>query len=597
MYTIHNMVVGGRAAPPGASEIESRRTPEIGRSQGEMMSRNRWVAGSIAALAALGLYGCGGSSNSNSGSAASGTGTSGTSGTSGGGAALTTLVDVSSAGVPSLDNENFGTSTQQEVLTNVGEPMLRFKPLSTKGPQGDLQGNKTQFVGGACQHAALQGATLSCTLGNFTSPYGNKLTSQDVKWTFEYIIATKGIGLTGLQLASVNLKDPVTILSPSRLKINLTKHNTNALAAMTFWTMDPMDAVEIKKHATKKDPLARNWLAGHTAMFGPYQVTQFTPNQQVTLEANPNYKGDPSAGVVPPSIKHVDYRFVSSDATRAQLLASGAAQITKSVNLNMFLTLQGKSDITRYSLPYLAAPTLYFNVTKPPFNNLDLRKAITCAVNRQAISTNVYHGHWKPTHTIVGTKLPSSDPSFDTCPQQNIAKSKTLLKAAGYNGATLPLYYSVGNSGQDAQQNATLIQAQLSQAGIKTSLQAVPDATKYFEGSIAGSYGMFIFLYGANVPTPTWLLGSWFGPGSPINFTKLNTPQMTTLLNRMEAAPLGSAKMQAASRAYQKIYMQNAAVVPLVQQLNEYVINNTKVCGFRSDPGDFIFWQFLKPCS
>src|SRR5581483_5096970 len=317
-----------------------------------------------------------------------------------------TLVVVSPVGVPSLDGENFGTSTQQEVLTNVGEPILRFKPLTTK-QHGAPIGSATQFVGGACKSYKFTGKAFTCNLGHFVSPYGNTLTSADVKFTLDYLIATKANGLVGMTLSGIDVKHPITISSPTKFTINLSQHNTTVVPALTFWTFDPLDSKEVKKHATAKDTFARAWLATHTAMFGPYQVTKFVPNQEVDLAKNPNYTGNPAAGIPTPTYDQVVYRAVPNDGTRAQLLCSGAASLTKSINVNLYQPLKSCKNVTTYNFPYIAEPTLYFNVKVKPFDNPNLRKAIACAINKQQISQSVYSGQWPPAHSLATPKLPS----------------------------------------------------------------------------------------------------------------------------------------------------------------------------------------------
>jgi peptide/nickel transport system substrate-binding protein len=503
-------------------------------------------------------------------------------------------VVVSPVGVPSLDRENFGTSTQQEVLTNVGEPLLRFKPLTTK-VDGAPSGSQTEFVGGACKSYSFTGKAIRCTLGRYVSPYGNTLTSADVKFTFDYILAAKSVGLVGIALSGINAKNPVTVISPTRLTINLSQRNTTAVPAMTFWTFDPLDSKEVKKHATSKDPFARKWLAEHTAMFGPYNVSKFVANQEVDLVKNPNYRGNPAAGIPAATYPNAVYRAVPNDGTRAQLLCSGAASLTKSINVNLYQPLKSCSNVTTYNFPYIAEPTLYFNVKVKPFDNENLRKAVSCAVNKQQISQSVYSGQWPPAHSIATPKLPSLTEKYDVCPTQDLAKARSFLKDSGYNGDTLNLYYSVGNSGQDAQSNATLIQADLQQIGVKTSLQAEPDATKYFTNAISAKYGMFVFLWGANVPTAAWAFGAWFGPTSFLNATSYGTPQTTKALAGMQVTGLTSKAQVAASQSFQKQFMQHAVVDPLVYQRNTIIVNKSS-CGLRSDPGDFPYWQFLRPC-
>jgi peptide/nickel transport system substrate-binding protein len=536
------------------------------------------IVSSLAALC-LTIAACGGSTG----------GSGSTGGTSG------VLVVVSPVGVPSLDSQNFGTASQEEVLTNVGEPLLRFKPLGQTTSQGIPVGSQTQFTGGACARFSLTAATFHCTLGHWVSPDGNSLTSADVKFTFEYLVAAKSQGFVAMQLAGISATDPVTVISPSELNINLINHNTTAEAALTYWSFDPLDATEVKKHATSSDPFARHWLAGHTAMFGPYNVRSFTPDQEVDLVGNPHYAGRPTAQVPRASYPTVVYRAVPSDGTRAQLLCSGNAQFAKAVNVNLYQPLKRCPSVTTYRFPYLAEPTLYFNLKHPPFDNENLRKAISCAVNTHQISQGVYDGQWAPATSIITPKIPGESGDFVICPTQNMAAAKSYLKASGYAGQTLPLYYSVGNSGQDAAENATLIQADLSQAGVKTSLQPVPDATRYFTAAISGQYGMFVFLWGANVPTAAWALGAWFGPTSALNGTGYATTRTAADLHALQTSALDSAAQRAAAIDFQKQLLQHAVIDPLIYMQNEIIVHRS-VCGLRSDPDDFPFWQYLHPC-
>src|SRR5262249_25228259 len=138
-------------------------------------------------------------------------------------AAKDTLVVVSPVGVPSLDRETFGTGTQQEVITNLMEPLIRFKALQTKDKQGALQDMATKFDPGVCVKFAMSkdGKHFSCPLGKSKSQYGHEITSADVKWTFDYMLAAKNIGLLLMGTTSVDTKNPVTVTGPKTLTINL----------------------------------------------------------------------------------------------------------------------------------------------------------------------------------------------------------------------------------------------------------------------------------------------------------------------------------------------------------------------------------------
>jgi hypothetical protein len=67
-------------------------------------------------------------------------------------------------------------------------------------------------------------------------------------------------------------------------------------------------------------------------------------------------------------------------------------------------------------------------------------------------------------------------------------------------------------------------------------------------------------------------------------------------LGVLQTTPLTSKAQVAAGIDYQKQFLQNAVLDPLTSQVNDIIAYKT-VCGFRSDPGDFPFWQYLHPCT
>ena len=509
----------------------------------------------------------------------------------------TTLVVVSPVGVPSLDREAFGTGTQQEVITNLIEPIYRFKPLGTKDKQGAVESSQTEFVPGLCVKWSWtnKGKTFNCTLGNARSQYGNEITSEDMKWSQDLAVSAKNVGALIMNLISMDAKNPVTVVDKKHFQFNFTQKNTVAAPGLTFYHFSPYDSVEAKKHVTPKDPFAREWLGSHSAGFGAYQVTSFDANKEVRMAANPNYRS-PSPLIPTPGYKTVVYRAVADNGTRAQLLQSNSAQLAKSLDLGMYQALKGAKSVTTYSLPYNAEVLLLFNNQAKPFDSVLVRKAIACGIDKAAIVSKTFYDQFQVAHTIITPKLPESTPQFDECGTQNVAAAQKYLKDAGYaSGLAVTLTYSRGNSGQDAQDNATLIQSQLAPLGIKVNLVEEPDATKFFVGAITHAYGMFLFDVGSNVPDIGWHMGAWFTPGSVLNFNNSADPALKGLMNIIKAFPEGSARRNAAALEFQRLQMSNQMQVPIAYIANQYVVNNS-VCNLVADPGDFAYWQFLKPC-
>jgi oligopeptide transport system substrate-binding protein len=96
--------------------------------------------------------------------------------------------------------------------------------------------------------------------------------------------------------------------------------------------------------------------------------------------------------------------------------------------------------------PYLGTYFFSFNVTKAPLDNGKVRKALTLAIDRQAIITNVTKGEQKPALAWVPPGMADAVPAAefrsvggDFFKDGDIETAKKLLADAGYpDGKGLP---------------------------------------------------------------------------------------------------------------------------------------------------------------
>ena len=74
-----------------------------------------------------------------------------------------------------------------------------------------------------------------------------------------------------------------------------------------------------------------------------------------------------------------------------------------------------------------------FNVKRPPFNKLAVRKAMAYLMPRQAIASRVYNGTVQPLCSMPPAGLPGHIDAFAHAlrPAPSVAKAKAVLKAAG----------------------------------------------------------------------------------------------------------------------------------------------------------------------
>src|SRR5579871_3258061 len=165
------------------------------------------------------------------------------------------------------------------------------------------------------------------TLRDTTSSAGNPLTSADVLYSFQREQAQTPIMNAILGVVGINTSEPIKVVDDKHFVLQAGP-GPDVLAALPQYELGILDSTEVKKHATSDDPWAANWLKSNSASFGPYVVDSLTPNDTLTLKANPNYwQKDKSL----PHFGTVVLRQVSDPATRASLIASGQVDMVTSV--------------------------------------------------------------------------------------------------------------------------------------------------------------------------------------------------------------------------------------------------------------------------
>jgi peptide/nickel transport system substrate-binding protein len=138
------------------------------------------------------------------------------------------------------------------------------------------------------------------------------------------------------------------------------------------------------------------------------------------------------------------------------------------------------------SLRYIAMDS-----AKPPFNNINLRKAVIAVTNRNALILT----RGGPYIGIAGTHMiPPGLAGYDQAggatgpgndyyanPNGNVTLAESYMKKAGYASGkyTGPPLLMVGDNSSPAKQTAEAFATQISQIGIKVNLQEVPHATMY----------------------------------------------------------------------------------------------------------------------
>src|SRR5262245_15807902 len=272
---------------------------------------------------------------------------------------------------------------------------------------------------------------------------------------------------------------------------------------------------------------------------GPFRVKEWKHGQSITLVANEHYwQGQPGvANVVMP--------FNKDSETAYQLYQTGELDIMGSqqnpVPSAHIAELQGQPDFK--SAAALATRYIGFNNLKPPFDNVDVRRAFALAVDKQTLADQVLAGAVVPADRILptgllGTQLPIKPLAFDA------TAAKAALAKAGYTDpksfpeVTLA-YGKEGDNDIVVQALQSLWQQNL---GINVKLQLFELAT--FSKNLDTTYytpteglQFYYSIWGADYPDPQNFLSLLLHTGNPNNNGHFSDQQFDQLTD--EADKLG----------------------------------------------------------
>jgi peptide/nickel transport system substrate-binding protein len=193
---------------------------------------------------------------------------------------------------------------------------------------------------------------------------------------------------------------------------------------------------------------------------GPYIVQQIVPDGESTFTKNPNWPLKDSAGGALPYFDRVRVKVIPEDASGIAALRAGEIDIDYVVELPNVAQLRGQRGLEVLLLDDARFSVVEFNTVTPPTNNIDLRKAINYAFDREEINKIIAAGMGKPAKgplTALSWAYDPNTPHYTFNP----AKVREHLAAAGYpNGLDM-------RGASFFQEHGEMLQTQLSRQNIR----------------------------------------------------------------------------------------------------------------------------------
>ncbi|MDP6646978.1 MAG: peptide ABC transporter substrate-binding protein [Dehalococcoidales bacterium] len=360
----------------------------------------------------------------------------------------------------------------------------------------------------------------------------------------------------------------VKVIDDYTLQVTIDAPKSYFLAKLTYPTTFVIDSANVKSGS--------QWWSRPNGT-GPFRLKQWTGTNQLVLERNSLYYG-----------KLADVGLV-------------VFQLYGGIPMNLYET--GKIDITGVSSIYIdqvtdktgpfyqeltIAPELSFryigfNMTKPPFDDVKIRRAFSQAIDKDKLVSLVFRDMMQRADGILPPGMPGyntglSGLSFD------IDQAKQLIKESKYGDIkNLPpvTITTAGRGGSISRDLEAIIYQWQENLGVTVKVRQL-EPERFIYNLKEEKDEMFDLGWVADYPHPQSFLDILFRSGVQNNYGEYSNAEVDTLLGKARTEPDIKLSLALYRQVEQKL-VEDAAILPLWFGKN-FILVKPYVAGYKLNP-------------
>ena len=307
---------------------------------------------------------------------------------------------------------------------------------------------------------------------------------------------------------------------------------------------------------------------------GPFQVTEWELGSKVTMVANPNYfKGAPQ-------IDGITMFIVSDPDTQRLMFEKGEVDVFNFDYAESQLQWFQDNGYADQIISGSRAGTYYFmfNTAIEPLDNVNVRKALQMAIDRQLILDQLYSGEGAVLNTFIPAGVLSHNPDAEAIPYDP-DQAKAILAEEGYeNGFDMEI--AVMADSTTALTVSTILQSFWAAIGVKVEIKQY-DESSYYAIRKDGQLPSYYNSWSADFNDPDNFLYTFFSSkntvGRSINYANEDIMQ---LLDDARVMVDFDERMAAYQEIDNAVVHEDAITLPLYQR-NHLFCLNPRVQGFK----------------
>ncbi len=390
-----------------------------------------------------------------------------------------------------------------------------------------------------------------------------------------------------------------------------TQSSTGYLAVEKITEVEPVDATHVRFHLSSPDSallesMSQQWTAIQSPAgiargmdencaapigTGPFTVEEWTPQQQVTLVRNEDYRtsGPEADHTGPAHLDRIEWRFIPDAATRYAALTSGEVHVIDNPQPDSIVAAeQDGSGIEHIDAPRPGSVNrIELNAGQAPFDDVRVREAFIRAADPEPGIESLYLGTADRSTSPLASTEPTavSDAAlFDTDP----AAAERLLDEAGWSatdedgirvkdGQRLTVRFPVSTNQSVAAEQSLFEQIQANAAAVGFDVILTPvDLSTWYGALGANEYEAVSAPYTKVGPDVLRILYHSDGivpapSGYFANHAQLSDPELDAILDEASATLDEAQRAELYADAQQRI-LESFTVLPLYDQQNHFLV-------------------------
>jgi peptide/nickel transport system substrate-binding protein len=415
---------------------------------------------------------------------------------------------------------------------------------------------------------------------NFSGPF------QDAGATFYYQSIFTGFHHNESSTLGQPLYKGCSTKGPNKVVITLTKPNGPFLPSLALQSFAMQSPTALKQYDADSGTITNGafrptgtYAFSHPTGTGPFKFGSWTVKQKVVLVRNDQYWGRKA------KLSQVVVEPIADNSARVQALQTGEINAMDLLQPQDIPTVSNNGNLKVVSRPSFNVAYVGMNLSKPPTNNLLVRKAIAYGLDRQSVVNAFYAGRAQVATQFQPPQLFGWSPhvvKYEYDPN----KAKQLLQQAGLTlPVTIDFWYPTGVSRPympDPQRNFEAFAASLEKSGFKVVAHSAPWRPDYVAKVNAGDAGNLNLIgWTGDYGDPDDFIGVFFQNFNP-QFGFQNA-KLTALLNKGEQETNLKTRIKIYQQANEMIMRDILPGVPYAHSIPALGMQKT-VSGYIASP-------------